>query len=96
MIIRYIYFTFLYRGFSSSNFREFSRLKPVIIFKEIVFLKSIFKHGLFCCYRNQISLEKTIKKIINNYEKTQISIYENKLYSFKDFQIQMKNILNKN
>ncbi len=75
---------------------SFSRLKPVIIFKEIIFLKNIFKHGLFCCYRNQISLEKTIKKIINNYEKTQISIYENKLYSFKDFQIQMNNILNKN
>ena len=75
---------------------SFSRLKPVIIFKEIVFLKSIFKHGLFCCYRNQISLEKTIKKIIDNYQKTQISIYENKLYSFKDFQIQMNSILNKN
>ena len=75
---------------------SFSRLKPVIIFKEIGFLKSMFKHGLFCCYRNQISLEKTIKKIIHNYEKTQISIYENKLYSFKDFQIQMNSILSKN
>ena len=75
---------------------SFSRLKPVIIFKEIIFLKNIFKHGLFCCYRNQISLEKTIKKIIYNYEKTQISIYENKLYSFKDFQIQMNSILSKN
>ena len=75
---------------------SFSRLKPVIIFKEIGFLKSIFKYGLFCCHRNQISLEKTIKKIIDNYEKTQISIYENKLYSFKDFQIQMNSILNKN
>ena len=44
----------------------------------------------------KLVLEKTIKKIIDNYEKTQISIYENKLYSFKDFQIQMNSILNKN
>ena len=72
-----------------------ARLKPVIIFEEISFLKSKFRHGLFCCYRNHLSLEKTIKKIIDNYGEIQISIYENKLYLLKDFQIQMNNILNK-
>ena len=74
---------------------SFSRLKPVIIFKEISFLKSTFKNGLFSCNRNHVSLEKTIKKIINDYEKIQISINENKLYTFKDFEIQMNKILNK-
>ncbi len=74
---------------------SFSRLKPVIIFKEISFLKSMFRHGLFCCYRDHKSLEKTIKKIVYNYEKIQISIYKNKLYTLKDFQIQMNSILNK-
>ena len=42
-----------------------------------------------------MSLEKTIKKIINDYEKIQISINENKLYTFKDFEIQMNKVLNK-
>jgi len=74
---------------------SFSRLKPVIIFKEISFLKKMFSKGLFCCDRNSASLEKTIKKIINDYKKIQIKIYKKKLYSLKDFQIQMNNILSK-
>lgn len=72
---------------------SFSRLRPVIIFKEIIFLKNIFKKGLFWCYRNPSSLRKTIKKIINEYEKIQIQIYKDKLYTFNDFKTQLINIL---
>ena len=72
---------------------SFSRLRPVIIFREIIFLKKVFKKGLFCCNRNPLSLENTIKQIINDYTKIQKQIYNYKLYSFKDFQNQMNGIL---
>ena len=75
---------------------SFSRLKPVIIFREINFLKKVFPKGLFCCDRNNKSLEKTIKNIILNYKKIQLKIYKNKLHTFKDFQLQMFNVLSKN
>ena len=74
---------------------SFSRLKPVIIFNEIRFLKNMFSHGLFNCERNIKSLEKTIKKIIKNYKYIQLDILKSKIHSLKDFQIQMNDITQK-
>tara|TARA_B100001057_G_scaffold453323_1_gene498051 strand:- start:2020 stop:3066 length:1047 start_codon:yes stop_codon:yes gene_type:complete len=75
---------------------SFSRLKPVIMFREINFLKKVFPKGLFCCDRNSESLEKTIKNIIFNYKKVQLEIYKSKLHTLKDFKLQMFNVLKKN
>ena len=75
---------------------SFSRLKPVIMFREINFLKKVFPKGLFCCDRNSKSLEKTIKNIIFNYKKVQLEIYKSKLHTLKDFKLQMFNVLKKN
>ena len=74
---------------------SFSRLKPVIVFNEIRFLKNMFSHGLFNCERNIDSFEKTIKRIINDYKYIQLNILKNKIHSLKDFQIQMNNIIKK-
>ena len=74
---------------------SFSRLKPVIVFNEIKFLKNMFSQGLFNCERNIESLEKTIKKIIKNYKYIQLDISKSKIHSLKDFQIQMNNIIKK-
>ncbi len=74
---------------------SFSRLKPVIVFNEVKFLKNTFSHGLFNCERNTESLEKTIKKIISNYRYIQLDILKKKIHSLKDFQIQMNNIIKK-
>ena len=37
--------------------------------------------------------KKNHKKIINDYEKIQIQIYKDKLYTFNDFKTQLINIL---
>ena len=68
-----------------------SRLKPVIIFKEISFIKKDFKSGLFVCDRNVMSLKKTILKIIHNYNEIQKKIRLNKLILDKDFKKNIEN-----
>ena len=74
---------------------SFSRLKPVIIFNEIKFLKKNFSYGLFNCDRNIKSFEKTIKKIIENYKYIQSNILKIKIHTQKNFQTQMYNIIKK-
>ena len=73
---------------------SFSRLKPVIVFREINFLKKIFPQGLYCCDRNNKSFEKTVKNIIFDYRRIQLKIYKHKLHTLKDFQLQMFNVIN--
>ena len=72
---------------------SFSRLKPVIVFNEIKFLRNIFPNGLFTCERNIKNFEKTIKKIIKRYKYTQLKILNNKIYTFKDFQSQIRKMI---
>ena len=72
---------------------SFSRLKPVIIFNEIGFLKKVFPNGLFNCERKIEDFETTIKKIVKKYKNVQLTILKSKIYTFKDFQIQMKKII---
>ncbi len=73
---------------------SFSRLKPVIIFKEIYYLKKMFSYGIFISQRNTVSLEKTIKRIAKDYSKIQLKIFQNKVYSLKDFSLEMNKIIN--
>lgn len=70
-----------------------SRLKPIIIFNDIKHLKKTFKYGLFNCERNTKSLENIIKKISKNYKKIQLNILKSKIYSEKNYKIEMKKLL---
>ena len=70
-----------------------ARMRPVIVFNEIKHVKSNF-YGVYVCKRNVNSLEKTIKYIIKNYSKVQISMKKNDLYTKKKFQSNLLNILN--
>ena len=72
---------------------SFSRLKPVIIFNEIKFLKKNFSYGLFNCDRNIKSFEKTIIKIIENYRYIQSNILKIKIHTQKNFQTRMYNVI---
>ena len=69
------------------------RLKPIIIFNDIKHLKKTFKYGLFNCERNTKSLENIIKKISKNYKKIQLNILKSKIYSEKNYKIEMKKLL---
>jgi len=70
-----------------------ARMRPVIVFNEIKHVKSNF-YGVYVCMRNINSLKKTIKYIIKNYSKVQISMKKNDLYTKKKFQSNLLNILN--
>ena len=70
-----------------------ARLRPVIIFDEIKHLKKNF-YVVFSCERNPKSLKKKIKFIIKNYFKIQRRMIKNKLYTKKQFQQRMLNIIN--
>ena len=69
-----------------------SRLKPIIIFNEIKYLKKTFKFGLFNCDRDEKSLALTIEKIINNYQNIQKKILKEKIFMQKSFFLSMKKI----
>lgn len=66
-----------------------SRYRPVIVFKEIKYVKSNYK-GIFVCERNAESLERKITFIMKNYYDIQDDIKKNVLPMKKDFQ---KNII---
>tara|TARA_Y100000816_G_scaffold292630_1_gene289340 strand:+ start:21897 stop:22937 length:1041 start_codon:yes stop_codon:yes gene_type:complete len=70
-----------------------SRLKPIIIFNEIQYLKKTFPYGLYNCKRNKRDFEKKLKMIIKNYEKIQISILKKKIYTLENFTTQINKIL---
>ena len=67
-----------------------SRLKPIVIFNEIEYLKKTFSFGLVNCKRNEQDFEKTLKKIIKNYHKIQINILRREVYSSKIFELKME------
>ena len=69
-----------------------SRLRPVIIFKEISHVKSSFK-GIFISNRNSKSLQKTIIFILDNYIKIQKSMRKNKIPKKLNFQTNLRNLI---
>ena len=70
-----------------------SRLKPVIVFNEIKFLKKTFSVGVFNSQRNAKDLEKVISRIAINYSKNSKKKFINKKYLHrKIFFIEMNKI----
>lgn len=62
-----------------------SRLRPVIIFRDIKHVKSKFR-GVFVINRNTKELKKTIIFILKNYEKIQLQMKKNKIPTKDQFQ----------
>ena len=71
-----------------------SRLKPIIVFNEIEYLKKTFSFGLINCERNINDFEKTLKKIIYKYNSIQMEILKKEVYSLKNFELNMRKIFN--
>ena len=69
-----------------------ARLRPVIVFDEISHVAKN-KIGVYICKRNLVSLTKTIKFIMSNYELVQTNIKKNKFPLKEQFQQQLINIL---
>jgi len=69
-----------------------SRLKPIIIFNEIKYLKKTFKFGLFNCVRDEKNLALTIKKIMKNYQNIQKKILKEQIFTQKNFFSNMEKI----
>ena len=69
-----------------------SRLKPIVVFNEIRYLKKTFSFGLINCERNKQDFEKILKKIIKDYNKIQLSILRREIYLLKNFELKMKKI----
>jgi glycosyltransferase involved in cell wall biosynthesis len=69
-----------------------ARLRPVIVFDEISHVAKN-KIGVYICKRNLVSLTKTIKFIMSNYELIQTNIKKNKFPLKEQFQQQLINIL---
>ena len=76
-------------GYPQVILESFSRKKPVIVFKEIEFLKKIYSKGLFISNRNEIDFTRTIKHILFNYSKIISEINEVKLISKKSYKINL-------
>ena len=66
-----------------------SRMRPMIIFDDIFHVKNMYK-GIFCCKRNDYDFQKKIQHISTNYKDIQKKMMKNKIFTKKDFQ---KNIL---
>ena len=69
-----------------------SRLRPVIVFKEIEHVIGN-KKGIFVSERNYDSLEKTIQHIIKNYKSIQEEMKKNILPTNYKFIEDFKNII---
>ena len=69
-----------------------SRLRPVIIFNDIKFLKKTFNFGVFTSERNAKSLKIVIQNIIQNYNKIQKNMARKKIFTQKSFFIEMNKI----
>ena len=72
-----------------------SRLRPVIIFKDIEHIIKGRK-GIFVSERNDMSLVKTINFIMQNYKNIQKDIEQNKLPLEKDMFKQISEIVKNN
>ena len=71
-----------------------SRLKPVIVFNEIKFLKKTFSVGVYSSPRNTKGLQKVINMIIFNYSKIQNRIFKQKIFTQENFFIEMNKTFN--
>ena len=71
-----------------------SRLKPVIVFNDIKFLKKTFSVGVFNSQRNPKGLKKVIENIAINYSKIQNRIFKQKIFTQENFFIEMNKIFN--
>ena len=69
-----------------------ARLKPVIIFDEIKYVKKNY-YGVFISKRNSISLRKTILNIVDNYAHIQSKIKLNRLPTHSNFVKKLTRIL---
>jgi glycosyltransferase involved in cell wall biosynthesis len=69
-----------------------SRLKPIIIFNEIKYLKKTFKFGLFNCCRDEKNLAQTIKEIMKKYQNIQKKILKEQIFTQKNFFSNMEKI----
>lgn len=69
-----------------------SRLRPVIIFKEIEHVIGDYK-GIFVTKRDSENLIETINYIMNNYLKIQNEMKQNKLPTNAEFISDLKNII---
>ncbi len=79
-------------GYPKVILESLSRLRPVIIFKEISHVKANFT-GIFISNRNSKSLQKTIIYILNNYKKIQKGMKNNKIPSKLKFQKDLRNLI---
>ena len=82
-------------GYPMIILESLSRLRPIIVFKEIEHVIENRK-GIFVTTRDYSSLSETIKYIINNYDSIQESMKLNKLPDNDTFINQLKEILSKN
>jgi glycosyltransferase involved in cell wall biosynthesis len=69
-----------------------TRLRPVIVFKEISHVKSNLK-GIFISGRSADEFESTITYILKNYNKIQFEIKKNKILSRNKFQSDLMKII---
>ena len=69
-----------------------SRLRPIIIFNEIKYLKKTFPFGLLNCDRTSRSLTDNILNIKKNYNKIQLQILRKKIFTLESFHRDMNKI----
>ena len=69
-----------------------SRLRPIIIFNEIKYLKKTFPFGLLNCDRTSKSLTDNILNIKKNYNKIQLQILRKKIFTLESFHRDMNKI----
>lgn len=79
-------------GFPKVILESLSRLRPVIVFREIAHVKSIM-NGIFISNRNTKDLQKTIIYVLNNYKNIQSQMKKNKLPTKKKFQLDLIRIV---
>jgi glycosyltransferase involved in cell wall biosynthesis len=82
-------------GYPMVLLEALSRLRPVIIFKEIAYVADK-KNGVFICDRNLISLKEKINYILRNYTDIQKQIEKNKLPTKEKFILDLSKILSSN
>ena len=81
-------------GHPMAMLESLSRLRPVIIFKEIEHVVGD-KKGIFVSERNPDSFFKTINHIKENYSSIQQEMKKNKLPTKEEFLIKFSNIISK-
>ena len=79
-------------GFSHPYIESLARMRPVIIFSEIEFVKQSY-YGVFVSDRKSDSFEQKIKYICNNYNEILELMKKNVLPTKKEFISKMVKIL---